>query len=148
MPIKHRSRRRSLSIYLMIIMVPFYRGTPPYLPRHGAPAACCLLPVPPGGRLVFILVHFAPCPCQRGVPLSHPVTTYMGLFLGGRQEESTLEEAAVLSKMSHQSIVRLLEFESLPHYHFLVLEVSLDPRSPRRCKKKLNRTKPRWKQAI
>lgn len=39
------------------------------------------------------------------------------------QEESVLEEAAVLSRMSQSSIVSLLSLDSLPSYHYLVLEV-------------------------
>lgn len=34
-----------------------------------------------------------------------------------------LEEAAVLNLLSQSSIVRLLSLESLPSYHYLVLEV-------------------------
>ena len=34
-----------------------------------------------------------------------------------------LEEAAVLSRMSQSSIVSLLSLDSLPSYHYLVLEV-------------------------
>lgn len=34
-----------------------------------------------------------------------------------------LEEAAVLSRMSQSSIVSLLSLDSLPGYHYLVLEV-------------------------
>lgn len=40
-----------------------------------------------------------------------------------KEEESALEEATVLSRLSHSSIVRLLSFESLPSYHYLVLEL-------------------------
>lgn len=39
------------------------------------------------------------------------------------QEESVLEEAAVLRRLTHSSVVRLLRFETLPSYHYLVLEV-------------------------
>lgn len=39
------------------------------------------------------------------------------------QEESVLEEAAVLSRMSQSSVVSLLSLDSLPSYHYLVLEV-------------------------
>ena len=45
------------------------------------------------------------------------------------QEECALEEATVLSRLSHSSIVRLLSFESLPSYHYLVLEVRTSPAS-------------------
>lgn len=34
-----------------------------------------------------------------------------------------LEEAAVLSRMSQSSIVSLLSLDTLPSYHYLVLEV-------------------------
>lgn len=50
-----------------------------------------------------------------------------GLYgLHGSQEERALEEATVLSRLSHSSIVRLLSFESRPSYHYLVLEVGPD----------------------
>lgn len=39
------------------------------------------------------------------------------------QEENVLEEAAVLRRLTHTSVVRLLRFETLPSYHYLVLEV-------------------------
>lgn len=35
-----------------------------------------------------------------------------------------MEEAAVLSLLSHSSIVCFLGFEPLPSYHYLVLEVT------------------------
>eukprot|EP00903_Cladosiphon_okamuranus_P014967 g13853.t1 len=42
----------------------------------------------------------------------------------GQEEESALEEAAVLSRMSQNSnIVALLSLDSLPSYHYLVLEL-------------------------
>lgn len=40
-----------------------------------------------------------------------------------QMEESVLEEAAVLGRLSHSSIVRLLSFQTLPNYHYMVLEV-------------------------
>lgn len=40
-------------------------------------------------------------------------------------EEGVLEEAAVLGRLAHSSIVRLMTFESLPNCNYLVLEVSV-----------------------
>ncbi|CAM9560483.1 unnamed protein product, partial [Hapterophycus canaliculatus] len=41
----------------------------------------------------------------------------------GQEEESVLEEAAVLQRLSQSSIVSLLRKESLPSYHYLVMEL-------------------------
>lgn len=54
----------------------------------------------------------------------YPPEPPTGLDCVFSQEESVLEEAAVLSRMSqNSSIVSLLSLDSLPSYHYLVLEV-------------------------
>lgn len=48
----------------------------------------------------------------------------LAVVLGAQTEiEGVLEEAAVLKRLSHSSIVSLMKFESLPSCNYLVLEV-------------------------
>lgn len=70
--------------------------------------------------LFFVLFCRYPCPARKPTMLA---LFFLFFVMLTGQEESVLEEAAVLRRLTHSSVVHLLRFETLPSYHYLVLEV-------------------------
>lgn len=79
---------------------------------------------------VCMAIH--PCFFKEYSPLKLLIfPTLLAVYFSFLQEESVLEEAAVLQRLSQSSIVSLERKESLPSYHYLVMEVSCS--LSRRC---------------